>query len=375
MRPMTSIVARHTHEPFAVRRRRRLGAFRPAYRLDIARLTLNWPKVEDLADSFPALLFALATGYGTAKVRETAFRMIDDGAPLKDVAAVLAVPMWLRRMPAEAFTQSLPVLPADPEFSAAILPRIPECPRACSIWFDRVMTAFTLVGPDFALWAACEPRLMPPALTDEGLQWLLAWGWASRSPRSPGHALLRTAWSPAMSWKRAQEEIAIWRKRIDLVGALADAERDPWFADGQLLGYDIVQLNTVGSVLAESAAMENCLDQYAAHLAYGRIRVFSVRRDGRPVADVELALRSDETTMPTIGQVRGPRNRRAPPAIWQAVHAWLGAQTFRPLNAAPTPPAASRDALKAFWEPYLQALGKSGYSARLVSHLTGLVNG
>ena len=117
-------------------------------------------------------------------------------------------------------TQSLPVLPADPEFSAAILPRIPECPRACSIWFDRVMTAFTLVGPDFALWAACEPRLMPPALTDEGLQWLLAWGWASRSPRSPGHALLRTAWSPAMSWKRAQEEIAIWRKRIANKGTI-----------------------------------------------------------------------------------------------------------------------------------------------------------
>ena len=371
MRPMTSIVARLNYEPFAVRRRRRLGVFRPAYRLDIARLTLNWPKVEDLADSFPALLFALATGYGTAKLRETAFRMIDAGAPLKDVAAVLALPMWLRRIPAEAFSQALPALPADPDFAASVLPRIPECPRECCIWFDRVLTAFTLVGRDFALWAAREPRLMPPASTDEALQWLLAWGWASRSPRAPGHALLRSAWSPAMSWKRAQEEVGIWRKRIDLVGALADTDRDPWFADGQALGYEIVGLASIAEVLAESVAMENCLDQYAAHLAYGRIRVFSIRRDGRPVADVELALRSDETTMPTIAQVRGPRNRRAPPAVWQAVHAWLGAQPFRPLNAAPTPPAASREALKVFWEPYVRALGTSGYSARLVSHLTG----
>lgn len=174
-----------------------------------------------------------------------------------------------------------------------------------------------------------------------------------------------------MSWKRAQEEVGIWRKRIDLVGALADTDRDPWFADGQALGYEIVGLASIAEVLAESVAMENCLDQYAAHLAYGRIRVFSIRRDGRPVADVELALRSDETTMPTIAQVRGPRNRRAPPAVWQAVHAWLGAQPFRPLNAAPTPPAASREALKVFWEPYVRALGTSGYSARLVSHLTG----
>ncbi len=371
MRPMTSIVARLNQEPFAVRRRRRLGAFRPAYRLDIARLTLNWPKVEDLADSFPALLFALATGYGTAKLRETAFRMVDDGAPLKDVAAALGLPMWLRRIPSEAFTQALPVLPADPDFAAAILPRIPECPRECGIWFDRVQTAFTLAGHDFALWAARDPRLMPPATPDETWQWLLAWSWASRAPRAPGHALLRTAWSAAMTWKRAQEEVGIWRKRIDLVGALAHADRDPWFANGHVLDYDIVGLNTVAAVLAESAAMENCLDQYAAHLAYGRIRVFSVRRDGRPIADVELALRSDDTTMPTIAQVRGPRNRRAPPSVWQAVHAWLGAQPFRSLNAAPTPATSSREALKVFWEPYVQALETSGYSARLVSHLTG----
>lgn len=371
MRPMTANVSRLDYETFSARRRRRLGAYRPAFRLDIARLTLNWPKVEDLADSFPALLFALATGYGSAKTREAALRMIDAGEPLKDIAAALALPLWLRRIPADALGQSLPALPVDADFTAAILARIPDSPRDCAIWFDRFLCAYALVGRDFAIWAAREPRSMPPATTEEGVQWLLAWGWTSRSPRAPGHGLLRSAWNPTMSWKRAQEEIAIWRKRIDLVGALADSQRDPWFADGQVLGFDIVGLNCVQDVLAESIAMENCLDQYAAHLSYGRIRVFSVRRDGRPVADVELALRSDETTMPAIAQVRGPRNRRAPPPVWQAIHAWLGAQPFRALNAVPTPATVSRDAFKAFWEPYIKAIQAAGLSSKLATYLTG----
>ena len=371
MRPMTANLTCAGYESFAARRRRRLAVFRAAFRLDIARLTLNWPKVEDLADSFPALLFALATGYGTAAARECAFRMIDAGEPLKDIALVLGLPLWLRRIPAEALIHALPALPTDTDFSVAILSRIPDCPRECAVWLDRFLTAYALAGREFAIWAAREPRFMPPATTEEALQWLIAWGWASRMPRSSGHALLRTAWSPAMSWKRAQEEAALWRKRIDLVGALAPCDRDPWFEDGQAQGFEIVGLNSVETVLAESLAMENCLDQYAAHLSYGRIRVFSIRRDGRPVADVELALRSDETTMPAIAQVRGPRNRRAPPLVWQAIHAWLGAQPFRALSAAPTPPAASREALKAFWAPYVQAIEAGRLPVRLVAYLTG----
>lgn len=371
MRPMTAHLMRSDYESFAVRRRRRLAVFRPAFRLDIARLTLNWPKVEDLADSFPALLFGLATGYGTAAARERAFCMIDAGEPLKDIATTLGLPMWLRRIPAEALMHMLPPLPTDAEFSAAILSRIPEDPSDCAVWLDRFLAAYVLVGRDFAIWAAREPRFMPPAMTEEGLQWLIAWGWASHVPRSPGHALLRTTWSPALSWKRVQEEVALWRKRIDLVGALAPCGRDPWFADGHAQGYDIVSLNSVAEVLAESVAMENCLDQYAAHLSYGRIRVFSIRRDGRPVADVELALRSDEATMPAVAQVRGPRNRRAPPPVWQAIHAWLGAQQFRPQSAAPTPTSASREALKAFWAPYVRAIEAAGQPLRLVTHLTG----
>lgn len=371
MRPVAAAHLPTGFETNVTRRRRRLNSFRTPFRLEIARLTLNWPAVEDLADSFPALLFALATGYGTSPTREAAFHMVEMGQPLKEVAAVLGLPLWLRRVPAEALQQPLPALPLDSEFAAAILGRIPDDAMECTLWLDRLLAAYKLNGREFAVWAASEHRFMPPGTSEEEFQWLLAWGWASRSPRAPGHALLRIAWSPALGWKRAQDEISIWRKRINLVSALAGPPRDAWFFDGHALGYDIVQLNNVEDFIAESAAMENCLDQYATHLGYGRIRVFSVRRAGRPVADFELTLRADEITMPSISQVRGPRNRRAPPTVWQAIHAWLGAQPFRPLSPTPTSPAASRDALRDFWFPYLLAIQQAELADRLVNPMTG----
>jgi hypothetical protein len=373
MRPAAMVLVQSNAESAAARRRRRLTAFRPPYRAAVADLTADWPAGEDLADSFPGLLFALATGYGTAAVRQHARRMIDLGEPLKSVASVLALPLWLRRIPAQSFRTPLPPLPTDEAFASHVLNRIPACPEYCAEWLDRLFLALGLIGRDFALWAAGEPRFLPPATPEHELQWLLAWAWASHNPRSPGHGLLRAGWKPTMGWKRACEETAVWRRRIDLVGALAGPRRDPWFANGSALGLEFVHLETVEDFISESIAMENCLDQYATHLASGRIRVYSIRRGGRPVADVELALRSDEAMVPAIAQVRGPRNRRVPPVVWQAIHAWLGAQPFRPLRQTPTPPAASREALTAFWAPYHAALVAAGLADRLAGSITARV--
>lgn len=367
MRPVSSILSQLTLESKKTRRQRRLQAFRPSCRRYIAGLTACSIAIEDLADSFPAMLFALATGYATQADREACLDIVERGGSLKDASNALGLPLWTRRLPPEALVQSLPPLPGDTEFASTMVSRMPENGRECAVWLDRMTLALALSGRDLALWVAREPRLLPPLTGEEDLSWLMAWAWASTAPATPGYDLLRGAWSPSIGWKRARDEIAIWRKRVDLVGALAGEPRDPWFQDAHVQGLDIVHLDTVEAFIAESQAMENCLDQYAAHLSYGRIRVFSVRRDGRPIADVELTLRSDETTMPCISQIRGPRNRRAPPPVWQAVHAWLGAQPFRTLAVVATPAAASRDAYRAFWRPYLAHLEEVGIAHRLGS--------
>jgi hypothetical protein len=358
-------------ETVAERRLRRLNAFPPTYRKHVAGLTSCAPAVEDLADSFPGLLFALATGYGPVRRRQAAFEAVVAGLPLKAAACRLDLPFWLKRLPAEAFTHPLPALPNDDEFAAIVAGRIPASSRDAAIWFDRAIMAHRIAGRDFTLWCVREPRLLPPHTTDEDMQWLTAWAWATLNPDFRGHRMIRTGWSPEIGWKRARDEISIWRKRIDLVGALAGGPRAPWLGNGSACGYDVVSLDTVDDYVRESGDMENCLDQYAAHLAYGRVRVFSVRKDGSPVADVEITLQPDDPSKPSISQVRGPRNRRAPPSVWQAVHVWISGQIFRPLDIAPTPVQATRKAFRDFWSDYVAAAESAGLPPAILDRVLG----
>jgi hypothetical protein len=353
------------------RRRRRLSAFSRTWRRPIAALTARAARIEDLADSFPGLLFALVTRYGDNLQRRKAVACIESGLPLKSAADALGLPMWLRRLPAEAFATPLPAMPTDAEFALAVTSRIPLRAEEVTAWFDRVVYALRVVGRDFAIWVAKAPRILPLSTSDEDFRWITAWAWYSMQPATQGYQLLRRPWSPALSWKKSRDEVVIWRKRIDLAATLGRGIRDPWFADGHALGFRIVALRTVGDFVAESAAMENCLDQYAARLTYGRIRVFSVRRNETSVASLELSLRSDDATSPAITQLRGPRNRRVPTQIWQAVHAWLGGQPFKALSGQPSDPASARETLRSLWLPYLETLEAAGLAERMRPPLSG----
>ena len=364
-------VAGPAHETRSARRRRRLSTFNQTWRRPLAQLTAQSGSIEDLADSFPGLLFALVTRYGDSRRRRRALACVEGGLPLKCAAEALGLPMWLRRLPAEAFVTPLPALPADAEFGLAVTTRIPLRADDVTAWFDRVIYALRIVGRDFAIWVAKAPRVTPMSTSDEDFRWLTAWAWYSTAPGTRGHALLRRPWSPALAWKKAQDEVAIWRKRIDLAATLGRGLRDPWFADGHALGFDIVGLRTVEEFVAESTAMENCLDQYAARLTYGRIRVFSVRRQGASIASLELSLRPDDSTAAAITQLRGPRNRRVPNGVWQAVYAWLGGQPFKALVGQPSDPAWARETLRVLWQPYMQALEGAGIPERLRPPLSG----
>ena len=69
-----------------------------------------------------------------------------------------------------------------------------------------------------------------------------------------------------MSFKRAREELAAWRQRLRLIECLGPGIESPWLADGTASGFDFVALRTVDDFIAESEALENCLDQYADQL-------------------------------------------------------------------------------------------------------------
>ena len=343
-------------EAAAARRHRRLEAFHPRCRRYIAELTCCSGELEDLADTFPALLFALVSGYGTAETRARAFELIAAGAPLRQAAEVLGLAWWLRRLPASAFAGPLPTFPLERDFCLNIANLIPSDQRHSSVWLARVGHAFEAGGSAYALWLARQHDLVGPS--EDLFAFMAAWAWFSARPGLLGHRLLRRPWTPAMSFKRAREELAAWRQRLRLIEYLGPGIETPWLADATAGGFDFVALRTVEDFIAESEALENCLDQYADQLHAGLTAVFSIRKGSRRVACVEIGLHDEEVSMPNIVQLRGVRNRRAPPEIWQATYSWLGGQRLvplSPLRLAPKP-VQRTEARRQLWSPYLARL-------------------
>jgi hypothetical protein len=340
----------------ASRRRLRIEAFHPSYRRFIAELTSCTPELEDLADSFPALLFALVSGFASAGRRAHACELVCDGAPLREVADTLGLAWWLRKLPAQAFCEPLPTFPTDQEFALRISSLIPQEMRRLPIWLSRVGYAYEAGGEAYALWIARQSDLLSPP--EDVFMFMAAWAWFSLHPGHMGHRLLRRPWTSEMSFKRARDEMTAWRQRLRLVDCLGLGIESPWLGDGVASGYSFVALRTVDDFISESIALENCLDQYADHLQSGLTSVFSIRKGARRIACVEIGRHGEEASMPTIVQLRGPRNRRAPPEIWQATFGWMGSQRLEP--APPprhTPSSIKRlEARRHLWRPYLTHL-------------------
>jgi hypothetical protein len=339
--------------------------FPAAYHAQIAELAKGGRNIEDLAGSFPALLFALATGYATPERRRAALDAILAGAKLKAAAQMLGLPYWLRRLPPTALTGPLPDLPDDPEFALSVVPAMPRQPDAMLPWLDFISLAERLVGRDAALWFARHARLVPPNAPLSEALWMLAWAFYTKRPDTLAGRIQRHAWTTRIGPRTARDETANWRKRIEGLLALGTGFPNTWFADGTAMGYEFIALKGPEDLFAECATMRNCLDLYALRLGHMRSRLFSVRMRGKPVATLELGLRNDEVGVPFIVQLRGVGNRRAAPAVWQAVHAWMGGQSFANLDRVPRPKRMSLVLRRDLWAPLTAAAGAIGMAHRI----------
>lgn len=345
------------------RRSRRIDAFHHRFRPAIAQLTAGRSAREDLAESFPALLFALASGFASAEARSATLAMIDDGASLRDAALRLGVPAWLRRLPAGALATPLPPFSLDTAVGQRMATLVPADAAAARIWLDAVIVGWRGCSEEFALWVAGwiarQQRQAMLPFAERNMRLLAAWAWHADRPETLPHRLLRRPWTPAIGHRRAFDELIAWRQRIDLALVLAARRgRHDAPAAGEALGYQFLPLESAEDFVTEADIMDNCLDQFADRLATRYSRVYSVRRHGRSVATIEIGAHDEEASMPAIRQLRAVRNRRAAPEIWQAAYAWLGSQTPRPVPAlaARGDTAGLRAEARRLWEPYLAAV-------------------
>src|SRR5581483_8654538 len=128
-----------------------------------------------------------------------------------------------------------------------------------------------------------------------------------------------------------------------------------WLSPGRIAGLDFVALATWDDIMAERAAMRNCLHTYLDKVASGGCRLFSVRLNGMSLATLELARGKDGA--PSIVQLKGPGNATPAPEVQSAARAWLASQSDR--RAPPGSQCSAREevasTLQHLLAPYLEA--------------------
>lgn len=331
------------------------------YRRALRRGAEASPAFADLMFSFPAACVALVTRRGSSRAHAMAMELVGAGARLADVAAALELPIWLRRLPPEAFDGALPArigVTDDAEFGRRVIGLLPTGRNNLNGWLSWVLAARSAGGDAFALWVAQQQifcgRWQPPP---NALVPLAMFAWFSRQPELEAAKLMTSRWTPKMSISRAAYLTRRWLHRVlqDLCLALP-ASRSVWAQARQVHGLDFVPLLTFEQLVEEGGRMHNCLATYSIYVVHGICRLYSVRCNGASVATMDVR-NVEGTTKPGIAQLLAPGNNKASPEIHEAARAWLMLQLGDARGAEAFNWGMPSDAafLKHVWLPYASA--------------------
>jgi hypothetical protein len=328
------------------------------HRREVRRQLRLSPRMVDLGTIFPGALYALCEPTLPPETRRCAQELVLAGAQLKEVAHVLGLPMWMRRLPAEAFVGPIPSLPLTETFARRIVNSLPQSRGGSATWLRAVAFGCEAVHEDFAVWLASQPLDFGESDPRRAFAVLSAYAWFSGQPYKPAHGLIMAPWRPEISFETALCAAKSWLNRIRLTlqlrpGVIADA----WLSPGEHNGLLFQPLLTADQLLEEAQAMHNCADQYSDRIARDRSRLWSVRRrNGQRLATLEIAQHAREAGVLDIVQLKARHNLPAPLEVWQAAHAWMSCQ--QGLRRAPPLVLPNRPLDPGTWvtlmEPYRQ---------------------
>jgi hypothetical protein len=307
---------------------RRLVKYQRRFRPQVLSLAARHPRLKDLALSFPALLFAVAVPRPGYDCEHVCARVIA-GAPLRELAALTQLPLWLRRLPPEAFGGAIPPLPDGAFVSRQIVNYIPRSPSLMQAWLENIANAWAWAGDAVAVWIARELRLTARTPARENLRPICLWAWYSMNGlvNAPD-----VAWTPAMKIDAARPAARTWVQRLAFRFMHSGANiRDMWLEPGVFDGFAFVPLDTFEAITAEGAAMQHCVASYVAKISRDQCRIWSVQRDGLRVATAEVCLPWDGP-VPYVMQLKAKSNASLPVDVWLAVRAWLAVQDIARLH-------------------------------------------
>lgn len=337
--------------------------FAPDQRREVRRLMRLSPRMVDLAQIFPGALHVIATPDVEPERRRHAMELVLGGALLKEVAQSLGMPIWLRKLPTEAFAGHLPHLPTSETFARRIVNCLPGTRSESALWLRSVAFGAEAVHEDFAIWLAQQQLFAGEGEPQRMFAVLAAYAWYSGNAHRPASSLIMVPWRPEISFETALCAAKSWLNRIRLClqlrpGVIADG----WLEAGEHKGLTFLPLLNADQLLEEALAMHNCADQYADRIARDRSRLWSVRRrNGQRLATLEIGQHQREAGVLDIVQLKSRHNLPAPLEVWQASHAWMAAQ--QGLRRAPPLVLPARALDGALWEtliqPYRQHKGGS----------------
>lgn len=301
---------------------RRLRRYHPRFQGEVRALAMSHSRIADLAASFPALLFALAVPRPGLDPTQALARVVD-GRGLTEAAAAADLPLWLRRLPPEAFVRPIERMPDGELFRRQIANHLPRSPRLAPTWLQAVADVVGLAHEPAAVWIARELVREPRCVKPARLRLLGLWSWFSAQPATFGNELIERRWTPDMRIGSALDAADDWRMMIALHVNLGPQQIDDmWLQPGRVAGYDFLPLNSISAITEEAGAMRNCLNTYGYNLAHNASRLWSVRLNGQRVATLRIAARYRDP-LPSIVELKAVGNTDVSREIWWVARQWL----------------------------------------------------
>ena len=247
--------------------------------------------------------------------------LVERGARLRDVAAVMQIPMALRRVkPGAAHLAA--VACHNPEWIISLMPD--SLPRM-RVWLRAVYGAHHRAGSDFAEWTARHASQIPCQSENELHSFLNDTAdWVRASHGSDGHQLVVRPFKPTMSLRTVTKLSAEWHEAVasNLTGPQHTFPA-PWFPAAKVNGVEIIPIDNSADLYREGASMHHCVGTYAEKVRAGCYYVYSICRDGERLATAGLILIEDRVR---LHEIRGSCNAAVPKQINAIVQRWLGAQ-------------------------------------------------
>jgi hypothetical protein len=271
--------------------------------------------------------------------KSTAAHLVDRGARLREVAAVMNIPMMLRHIKPGMAHLATDVFCQHPEF----LNFLPDTTMRQRIWLLLVNWAFRKVDADFAEWTARHVTEIPGRRDQEVgsfisdiADWVNAGKPAParpghRSPPPAGHEFVVRPFTLSMSLKTVTTLSAEWHEAVAAATDGPDATfPPPWYPAAKVGDFDILPIENSAELYREGAVMHHCIGTYVDAVQSGGCYVYSLRQADKRIATLAV-LRCAVSA--ELSEIRGLCNAQVPKKTIAAVRRWLRAQPPLPLRS------------------------------------------